>query len=71
MNLLRYIREVLRRRFSKDEYWVAYRSWKAAKPWNFEGPQRYPTREEIYDERLRRYEERRLQEQAHNQPPLA
>ena len=51
MSLSRYIGEVLRREVRHgDEYEVAYRAWRAAKPFPLKGPaERYPKRAEIYD----------------------
>jgi len=51
MSLSRYIGDVLRAQLGQDdEYWAAYRRWKARKPWNLKGPpERYPTRDELYD----------------------
>lgn len=51
LSLSRYVGEVLREHLaSEDEYWAAYRSWRKEKPFPLKGPpERYPTREELYD----------------------
>ena len=51
MSLSRYIGELLRKEIRQaDEYEVAYRAWRAEKPWPLKGaPQPYPQRDELYD----------------------
>ena len=48
MSLSRYVGELLRRKFKKDEaYEAAYRAWRAEKPLKLTG--RYLTRDEVHD----------------------
>lgn len=51
MSLSRFVGELLRERMRQSrEYEEAMRSWFAAKPFPLKGPpERYPTREELYD----------------------
>jgi hypothetical protein len=51
MSVSRYVGEVLRKDLRHlDEYEVAYRAWRAEKPFPLKGKQKpYPKREELYD----------------------
>ena len=51
VSLSRFVGELLRERMRQSrEYEEAMRSWFAAKPFALDGPpERYPTREELYD----------------------
>ncbi len=51
LSVSRFVGQVVREHLGKeDEYWAAYRSWREEKPYPLKGPpERYPTREELYD----------------------
>lgn len=51
LSLPGFIAELVRRELRQnDDYEVAYRSWRAAKPFALKGPpQPYPNREELHD----------------------
>ena len=51
LSLSRFLGELVREHLGKeDQYWTAYRAWQGAKPFPVKGsPERYPTRDELYD----------------------